>query len=523
MAYNEESSNNNAYDFQVPESGFGSYVRGILPDPEAVLAGAFGVSMQQIKNIQNVDLERFAQVVYSLETNEGLPLTNGTNVPSDKFLVDQALSKIALGSDIYGTYNMSNFFGCMSGLPYPLVDINNGIKQLETTALYNIYDNLYLAVKWEQASATFDGTTFTFTNRGGGYGRESGPPVVTVGGNPATAVIGTDSNNLNTFGKIISINYSGSSGTVLIGSPPGPGWPGMNAVIQNYIDQANNEISAIQNANTQNFQKAKTLNTNYNILGTMLKIEQRARFIGRAPTPIPFYDNVIPYPQSLYTFVDYLPSLAQQTGPNGPVQNLESVADFCDTGGQSLIGMLRQERNQARLNLVGLTLDNNIPAQVDAEISKTKLVNGTVAEAVDGVIANDGQIYTIPAWSINNNCDNSLIDPIPIAYYDPEINDLRLVDDVQPGNINSILNDINPIVSTNVPRGLGIPMIGVLGVPANTIPENGIRTVGLFPVVNVLPPNLDRAYISSTILPSSYNVQNAINKVIECNCDCWIN
>lgn len=568
MAYTDDTSNSNAFDFQLPESGFGSYVRGILPESDAVLAGAFGVSMQQIKNIQNVNLERFAQVVYSLETNEGLPLTNGTNVPTDKFLVDQALSKIALGSDIYGTYNMSNFFGCMSGLPYPLMDIFNGIRQLETTKLYNIYDQMYLAVKWEQATCTAtvgtDGLGNYFLQSlsnftGCGYGRGSAPPpTITItngaGFNPtATLEIGTDPNDISTYGKIkgYTITNFGTqptnpgSLTVYIQAPPTASlpvqadgnvavggvntafgtvaWPSMNTVIQNYIDQANAEITAIQNANQQNFQAAKILNTNYNILGTMLKIEQRSRYIGRPPAPIPYYDALIPYPQSLYGFVDSLPFLAQDTNPNGPVQNLETVADFCSPAGQSLIGMMRQERNQARLNLVGLNLDNNISTQLDPELAKTKLVNGTVPEAVEGVTSDTGVTYTTPAWSATNRCDNTLIEPMPIAYYDPEINNLRLTDDVQSGNIASILQDDNPVVATEVPRGIGIPVVGLPGAPPNTVPTEGIRTVGLFPIINVLPPTLDRTYISSTVMPSSYDVKSAIDKVIECNCDCWVN
>jgi hypothetical protein len=567
MASYADEYNNSGFDFQLPVTGFGSYVRGILPESEAVLAGAFGVSMQQIKNIQNVNLERFAQVVYSLETNEGLPLTNGTNVPADKFLVDQALSKIALGSDVYGTYNMSNFFGCMSGLPYPLQDILTGIRQLETVKLYNIYDQMYLAVKWEQATAVAtvgtDGSNYFLQSLSGftgcGYGRGSAPPPTIsitdgAGFNPTAQLeIGTDPTDISTYGKIkgysitnfgtqstapgsliitiqapptasLPVQVDGNVATGGVNTPVGTaGWPGMNTVIQNYIDQANAEITAIQNASQENFQKAKVLNTNYNILGTMLKIEQRSRYIGRPAAPIPYYDALIPFPQSLYGFVDSLPFLAQETNPNGPVQNLETVADFCSPAGQSLVGMMRQERNQARLNLVGLTLDNNISTQVEPEIAKTKLVNGTVPDAVEGVQSDNGVNYTVPAWSATNRCDSTTVEPMPIAYFDPIINDIRLTDDVQPGNIISILQDDNPVVATEVPRGIGIPAIGVPGAPPNTIPTEGIQTIGLFPIVNVLPPNLDKRYISSTVLPSSYNVQTAIDKVIECNCDCWIN
>lgn len=554
----------NTYDFQLPQAGFGSYVKGILPEADAVLAGAFGISMTQIKNIQNVNLEQLAQVIYSLETNEGLPLTNGTSIPTDDFIVNQALSKIALGSDIYGTYNMSNFFGCVSGLPYPLTDIANGIKQLETTKLYNIYDQLYLAVKWEQATCTatiqFSGGNYYLASldnfTGCGYGRGNAPgPTVTVtgaGGFNATATlqVGTNPSDLSTYGKIIGYeitNYGTQATnpgtvTVQIQAPPTAalpvqgdgnvatggtntayataGWPSMNTVIQGYIDQANDEIYAIETASEANFQAAKVLNTNYNILGTMLKIEQRSRCIARPPVPIPWYDALIPYPQAFYSFIDLLPALAQDTNPNGPAQQLENSVDYCSLGGQSMIAMMRQERNQARLNTVGMTLDNNISSQIDDDMVKIRLINGTASNAEDGVQSDTGDIYTIPAWSQNQKCDNTIVDPKPVGYYDEQV---MITDNcLQPGNVSSILNGDNPVVATQVPCGPGLPLIGVPEAPPDTIPNVGIRTVGLFPIINVLPPNLDINYTSSTIIGSGYNVQEAIDHVIKCNCDCWI-
>ena len=48
--------------FQIPQQGFDSYLYGIIPDDQAVLAGAFSVSMQQVRNIDKIDIEQFAQV-----------------------------------------------------------------------------------------------------------------------------------------------------------------------------------------------------------------------------------------------------------------------------------------------------------------------------------------------------------------------------------------------------------------------------------------------------------------------------
>ena len=131
-----------ALNFEPPLRGYGSYLQGILPEDQAIVAGAFAATMQQVNNINKVDLQKFAQVVYSTETTVNLPLISGTNVPTDTQLATSALANIALGGGINGTYTMSNFFGCMSGLPYPLQAIKDSIKQLQTATLIGIYQQL---------------------------------------------------------------------------------------------------------------------------------------------------------------------------------------------------------------------------------------------------------------------------------------------------------------------------------------------------------------------------------------------
>jgi hypothetical protein len=38
----------------------------------------------------------------------------------------------------------------------------------------------------------------------------------------------------------------------------------------------------------------------------------------------------------------------------------------------------------------------------------------------------------------------------------------------------------------------------------------------------LLPATLNSAYTSSVLLPSTLSVQEAIDEVIKCNCDCWM-
>jgi hypothetical protein len=148
-------ANNNVVIQQFPV-GFGSYLDGILPTDIATAAGAFAVSMQQIRNVSSIPIEKFAQIVTSIETIAGLSI-NSTNVPVDTTLVTESLPLIALGSGPFGTYTMSDFFGCMTGLPYIGIDINGLMNTIETPTLYDIYNQIYLAVTWQQA--TFAVTT----------------------------------------------------------------------------------------------------------------------------------------------------------------------------------------------------------------------------------------------------------------------------------------------------------------------------------------------------------------------------
>jgi hypothetical protein len=311
---------------QVLVEGFGSYLEDILPHDIAVTAGAFGASMQQIKNITQIPVEKFAQVVASMETIQGLDLVNGTNVPTDIEEAQIAYELIALGTGPYKTFTYSDFYGCMSGLPYAWQQLQTLLTDLQTNNLTSIYKQLYLAVSWNRATATIqytdDGfgtyttTGVTLTNPGGGYGREGAvAPVVTVNGAIVTATIGTDDSNMATFGKVTGLNFApgttGSVPTISIDYPPG-GSSYPNSVVQGYIDAANAEIALIR---TTRPGASVDLNDLYNKFGTQLQNEQLVRNTGLSPLP-----NVIDpaeardgytnkYPIAIYSFVDSLPLL----------------------------------------------------------------------------------------------------------------------------------------------------------------------------------------------------------------------
>ena len=551
------------YNFQIPKEGFDSYLYTIIPEDQAVLAGAFSVSMQQINNISEVDFKNFAKVVYSLETNNGLNLTNGTNVPTEAFVVDAALSKVALGSGIYGTYTHSDFVGSMTALPYALQNIYDGIKELQTETLTNIYKELWSLCTYSRAlvNITFSQTDelgiplppteFRVTGvdilySGGGYDPLNPPSIKLEGVEPTpvigTTTVGNDPNDPATYKRITSVTLSPAyMNQVITGvltpkiwpNPPddafGPitdFWAARNIRINELIIEADNEIQSILSNSPENFAKAKLLNANWNQLGTALKIEQRARYTAIPPVPIPRDKFLALYPTALYNFVDSIPDYAANTMPHGPAQSLENVADFCDTGGQSLIAMMRQERNQQRLAEIGINLDNNISNTISEEDQKQLMANGTKCGATQNTVDENGNIipgagiqsenglsFTMPAFSNTENCEGELQIPDKKTYYDNEAEALRKVENTIPGSIAPLLENPN----CNTIAGPQIP-VGPSELLSTGIPNFVLGIEG-----NVLPTMLNIDFTNGILLPAQYPVSDAIDNVIACNCDCWVN
>jgi hypothetical protein len=534
-------------------TGFGSYLYNILPKEDAVAAGAFSYSMMQIRNIKYCEIETFAQVVRANETISGLNLVNGTNKPTDQTLANQSTTICSLGSGVYSTYTLSDLFGCMSGLPYPWKLIYQRIKQLETTKLNNIYRENFLAITWEASTVTVVSETreveispgvfqteyrvqsFEISSLGGGYGRGTAPdPVITAtNGGAGTGIVGRNdsnagSNGSGTFGRITSTTVTNqgswvtSPPTATIECPPtatlavqtngsvatggtntasgtNP-WPStMNAVIQSYIDQANTEIVSIR---TSKPDVSKLLNSYWDVCGDQLAREQRTRYIAFSPVAIipiessteirkDYFSN--PYPSSQYNFTDSIPTLAQDTKPHMSAQTLEAIADIETTGGQSLIALMRESRNKTRMLEAGINQDNTIPDSLTSQETKKITTNGVILDS------NSLLGYSLPAWPNDIN-PRGYVDGVKFANSESFASG-----DLLPAAQNIVVNSIVPVgpVTEDQPE---IPYI--ISVPIDVNPA--------------IPVNLDTRYTSSTLLPSSLDIKDAIDQVVECNCDCWV-
>ena len=441
---------------QVLVEGFGSYLADILPNDIAITAGAFGASMQQVKNIMKIPVEKFAQVVASMETTQGLDLVNGTNIPTDISEAQVAYELIALGTGPYKTFTYSDFYGCMSGLPYPWQELQIAMTDLQTSNLVNIYQTLY--------------------------------NIIAAGPDP-------------------------------LEPPP---YTTFNSNIQAQIDLANTEIALIRTIRPG---ASMDLNDLYNKFGTQLGNEQRARNTGLSPLADPRDKFINKYPITIYSFVDSLPLYGKQTQPHMPAQTLEAISDLTFGAGQSIVAKMREARNQDRLNYIGVSLDNNIPDFIEEQ--KEWITNTAVTTNVTDSTGNVVDVITtavgnaVPAYPNNVN---------PLGYYDPITQTYNVY--VVPISVN-----VNPVPGGDglVPNSTGLVpnSTGLVPglVPAGTgrqaepVDTGGPRVPGSLaksPYQNLIPPQLNTLFTSDVLLPAQYSIVDAIEQVIDCNCDCWL-
>ncbi len=453
--------------------GFDSYLTNILPPDQAIAAGAFGFSMQQIKNIIEIPVEKFAQVVSNLETVRGLNLLQGISQPVDPGLASLAASTIANGTGPNGGYTLSDFFGCMSGIPYAWRDIQAYILNLQTPTLAQIYTDILAA---------------TITDP---------------------------------------------------------------TLLDGLIIQANIEIENILKAKPE---QAKILNTLWNNTGTQLTGEQTARAIALQPVPSPQEPDLGVSPDAQIGFVDSIPEWSKNTLPHMHAQTLEAIADWNSIGGQSLVGMMREQRNKDRLSQLGIPANDNIDDTLDPKQQQILLSNGTSPTAKNGIELpgigcdiNSNTIFTLPgSLQVTNN--NETIVSAPFGYFNPndeqyyitnqtiggqggttQVGELTVLGSLQPLLINNTSGNIlgpycdgtgpgpgiQPIkVGAKIATGIGNPVD--LGNPI----EPGSLAGSEFK--DAIPDNLNLAYTSGLLSPASYNTDEATIEVIRCNCDCWL-
>lgn len=499
------------------------YLGGTLPPEVAIPAAAFSYAMQQIKYIKQMNFQKFGQSVSQLEvTNKGLPLVNNNEgVPGSRVAADEGLYLTALGSGNSGTYTMVDFIGNMSGDQYNVfyANIIPLIKSLQTQLLFYIYHCIYAMA---QSIVTY-GLTVTRSTRADPplpdppYPDQSGTSIImasTAGvacgqyavgsGIPSGTYVQTVNGLTVTFTQ--SVGPLPSNSSIQFQSEPG--------LIQKTAE-ANAEIARIYSYSGAT---ANLLNYLWEGLGKMLTIQQRA-VVFSAPTPQQITQGT--NRTDIYEFIRQLEIWANDTDYKEIARSIEKIADLDTLAGQSIVALMREARNATRIGQSGGVLDNDVSDSLKTQTASAAAVvtNGKVT-AVNMInngggydIANPPEIYVNGV--IPPNGIAPVLEPI-LTQIGPPITSPGIVGSGGLQNPGASITGIN-IVSpgANLPNIIDIiikdpPPPETLGLPIvpGVIPN--------YEVINTIPPEL--------VSPpsSSYNVNEAIEDVTICNCECWI-
>ena len=541
---------------QLQNKGFGSYLTGIIPDDIALAAGAFSATMSQVKNVTTMPVEKLAQIASNMESaSKNLPAINGTSIPTNLELAQSGLPLIAKGNGPQNTYTMSNFLGCMSGLPYNSnykiikdtiteIETNFGAYYPDPRGLYQIYREDYLAITWAKCTGHLvcsaynvkiqdynPGTgapriddwnyviySIVTDTSGGGYCREGAPvPEVIIVPNDAGASFNStvdvnDQNVPGNFGRAtlnmvsagIAVLYTTTS--VYQADPPAQPTIPVPAV---RVEAPPTTMYGV--------------NTPYNTTGW------------------PNMNNIV------QTYIDEANAEIIRIQAANPTQSVRLNQAWNDTGVQ-----LNFEQ---RARTIGLP---NLPPQF------------STASAEPGLATFPATQYnftdTIPTYALNTEPHMYAQTIEAISNYNT-VGGQSMVGLQRESRNRARLTQIGIALDNNIPSKLSrkeqsqliangsLPNDGTVTPPANLVitdstgnivttqplgvynPVTGqymidnesVSNVAPFPpgsidknhYSNIIDPNLNVFYTSNTLTPSGYTVAQAIDEVIRCNCDCW--
>jgi hypothetical protein len=442
---------------------------GILPEDIATACGALSVSMQQIKNIMQIDIERFSLSVIDLEvTGKDLPLLNtATGIPVNISAVDQSLALTSLGSGNSGGYRQCDFFGAASGYPYDLwFDLSTQLlREVSTAGLSQIYSSM---------------NSLAFL------------PL------PSEPV------------------------------PPDPPIPDtMNDDLIALINLANAEITRIYNSNPT---KCNQLNYYWSQIGNQMFLEQRAIPYAQ---PLQSESTSLVGQSDFRSFVQNIPRYAADTGDGESAPVLERISNLATLGGQSIVASMREARNAERLAWSGIPPDNDVDDQIElcSASGGQVRVNGQ-GQIVSVSVTSVGRGYTVaspPEIDIYPYGYGGSI--VPVIESDGSISEFVVTSSGAGYPYVDVV--ISPPAQCQAPdrsgNGIDPGDTGKFSVPEYL--ETGLNTTGTtaedtFPGTGPFTQFSENPYLPGPpLLPppasASLTVEEAIQEVTICNCECW--
>lgn len=282
-------------------------LQSIIPSDQAIGNKGFATALQQVTGIMYLTLPEFARTVEGMENTQDLSIIQSQTVAVPASVADYYINTYGIPTNPIPTLQITDVLGTPSGWVHTDA-LNNTLtqfQQMNTGALQTIYQTMLNVV-----NGVYDQP-------------DPMDPMMTV---------------------------------VII--PPGTPGTGTYATkddaILALIPLAQAEIVTLQS--TYPTQTA-ILNTDWQAMANQLVLEQTQQ----SRANLNFADLLPNDRNSMFGFVFALPNYGLDLAPGGMSDYIERLADTSAQTGQAIVGCLREGRDRAELDAVGIGTNSEIP------------------------------------------------------------------------------------------------------------------------------------------------------------------
>ena len=294
----------------------------IIPPDQALACKAITVSLQQIKNINNMSLIQLALAFANMETTRDLDLISSLTTAVPPSVAEFYADTYATGTGPNGTLVITDLLGAAVGVPFTsdLTNVTTTINSMTSDGILNTLIVIYTRMQ-----------------------------------NTVDLVYGSD--------------------PVVI--PPGPGagtYIDPDAALNALITVAAAEVSSIENLYPA---QSSVLNSNFISMAANLNKENIN--LSLASIDVANLDPTSRGP--ILSLVQSLPNYGIDAEQDGPAQFLETVANLSTQGGQAIVACLREGKNVFVLDAAGAGQDTVIPSTPNSVPPRANLIPSTYTEA----------------------------------------------------------------------------------------------------------------------------------------------
>jgi len=319
-----------------------SQLRQIIPDDQALASKALQAGLQQVKNIFDTTLHTLAAATEGLESNVGLDDINNLTGALPANVTEFYLETLATGTGPQGLLLLTDVIGSIAGynitgaIANTTAILNSMTSTGELDSLTNLSTGVYTVMEkciaGDYTSQSGIDPDFTYT-------------VTIPGGLPGAGTYGPDSSASQAVGNAFTNGLN----------------PAMISTVGNIVATYPTTVAnTTANFNTV-CDQLQTQNTNLALAGIN-------------------FANIVADLKP-WSLVYNLASTGLETVEGGPAYVLESIANVATQGGQAIVSTMRQARNQARLNTIGIQTDVIVSDQYPEPRADLGTTQYTVAQA----------------------------------------------------------------------------------------------------------------------------------------------